>query len=68
MTEYVVKEVSKSLWMVFADRRSVGVCVDENEALKLMAEHDALKNALSAKSNGAPLRSRSRDTGVLYGI
>jgi hypothetical protein len=29
MTEYVIKEVSQSLWMVFANRKSVGACADE---------------------------------------
>ena len=44
MTEYVIKEVSQSLWMVFADRRSICACADENEALRLMAEHSAANN------------------------
>jgi hypothetical protein len=45
MTEYVIKEVSQSLWMVFADRRSICACADENNALRLMAEHSAAKAA-----------------------
>jgi hypothetical protein len=44
MTEYVIKKVSQSLWMVFADRRSICACADENEALRLMAEHSAANN------------------------
>ncbi len=47
MTEYVIKEVSQSLWMVFADRRSICACADENEALRLMAEHSAANNCQS---------------------
>jgi hypothetical protein len=50
MTEYVIKEVSQSLWMVFADRRSICACADENEALRLMAEHSAANNCRSRKS------------------
>ncbi len=50
MTEYVIKEVSQSLWMVFADRRSICACADENEALRLMAEHSAANNCQSRKS------------------
>ena len=50
MTEYVIKEVSQSLWMVFADRRSICACADENEALRLMAEHSAANNCRSGKS------------------
>jgi hypothetical protein len=45
MTEYVIKKVSQSLWMVFADQKSVGACADESEALKFMAEHSAANNA-----------------------
>ncbi len=52
MTEYVIKEISQSLWMVFADRKSVGACADENEALRFMAEHSAANN--TPKSQGCP--------------
>ena len=41
MTEYVIKEVGLHQWLVFADRQSIAVCADENEALKLIAEHSA---------------------------
>ena len=39
MTEYVIKEVGRHQWLVFANRQSIAVCADENEALKLITEH-----------------------------
>jgi hypothetical protein len=30
MTEYVIKEVGRHQWLVFADRQSIAVCADEN--------------------------------------
>jgi hypothetical protein len=41
MTEYVIKEAGRHYWLVFADRQSIAVCADENEALKLITEHSA---------------------------
>jgi hypothetical protein len=52
MTEYVIKEVGRHQWLVFADRKSIAACADENEALKLITEHSAAK-------------SRSRQASVL---
>lgn len=57
MTEYVVKEVSQSLWMVFANGKSVGACPDENEALRLMAEHSAANS--TRKPGGLGIKRRS---------
>lgn len=54
MTEYVVKAVSKSLWIIFADRRSIGACADENQALKLMMDHSAVQNTLSHPLDANP--------------
>ncbi len=39
MTEYVIKEVGRHQWLVVANRQSIAVCADENEALKLITEH-----------------------------
>ena len=41
MTEYVIREIGSRQWLVFADRRSVAFCTDENEAVKAMNEHSA---------------------------
>ena len=41
MTEYVIKEIGPHQWLVFADRQSIALCADENEALKVMTEHSA---------------------------
>jgi hypothetical protein len=45
MTEYVIKEVGRHQWLVFADRKSIALCTDENAALRLMADHSAAKQA-----------------------
>ena len=39
MTEYVIKEVGRHQWLVFANRQSIAVCANENEVLKLITEH-----------------------------
>ena len=36
MTEYVITEVGRHQWLVFADRQSIAFCADENEAVKAM--------------------------------
>ena len=41
MTEYVIREVGLHHWLVFADRRCIASCADENEAEKAMTEHSA---------------------------
>ena len=41
MTEYVIREVGRHQWLVFADRQSIALCPDENEAVKVMTEHSA---------------------------
>ena len=53
MTEYVIKEVACHQWLVFADRQSIAVCADENEALKLITEHSASRSHNSADDNWA---------------
>jgi hypothetical protein len=45
MTEYIIKEVGRHQWLVFADRKSIALCTDENTALRLMADHSAAKQA-----------------------
>jgi hypothetical protein len=49
MTEYVIREIGLHQWLVFADRRSVAFCTDENEAVKAMREHSA-RNRQSRES------------------
>ena len=39
MTEYVIKEIGPHQWLVFADRQSIALRADENEAVKAMNEH-----------------------------
>jgi hypothetical protein len=39
MTEYVIKEIGPHQWLVFADRKSIALCTDENVAVKVMTEH-----------------------------
>ena len=55
MTEYTVKDIGHQR-IVYADRQSVGVCADEDPALKLMAKHSA--------ANRATPRSRVQGTGA----
>ena len=49
MTEYVIREIGRHQWLVFADRQSIALCTDEIEAVKVMTEHSAL-NRLPANS------------------
>ncbi|WP_156928033.1 hypothetical protein [Bradyrhizobium sp. Tv2a-2] len=39
MTEYVIREVALHQWLVFADRKCIACCADENGAEKAMIEH-----------------------------
>jgi hypothetical protein len=39
MTEYIIKEIGPHEWLVFADRKSIALCADEIEAVKVMTEH-----------------------------
>jgi hypothetical protein len=39
MTEYVITEVGRHQWLVFADRQSIAFCASENEAVEMMTEH-----------------------------
>jgi hypothetical protein len=64
MTEYVIKEVSQSLWMVFANRRSICACADENEALRLMAEHSAANNGRSRANLLMTIAPNKKPAGV----
>jgi hypothetical protein len=41
MTEYVIREIGRHQWLVFADRQSIAFCASENEAVKAMTEHSA---------------------------
>jgi hypothetical protein len=37
--ECVIKEIGPHQWLVFADRQSIALRADENEAVKAMNEH-----------------------------
>jgi hypothetical protein len=50
MTEYVIREVGLHQWLVFADRKCVACCVDEEAAAKAMAEHSARRPRLPSSS------------------
>lgn len=39
MTEYVIRQIGLHQRLVFADRRSIAFCADEDEAVKVMTEH-----------------------------
>ena len=39
MTEYVLREVGRHQWLVFADRQSIALWASENEAVTAMTEH-----------------------------
>ena len=41
MTEYVITEVGRHQWLVFADRQSIAFCASENEAVDMIADHSA---------------------------
>jgi hypothetical protein len=41
VTEYVIKEIGLHQWLVLADRQSIALCANENEAVKVMTEHSA---------------------------
>jgi hypothetical protein len=60
MTEYVIREVGFHQWLVFADRKCVACCADENKAKKAMTEHSASHQLLSsmdvAPDQGPPIQ------------
>jgi len=58
MTEYTVKEIGHQ-WIVYADRLSIGTCVDEDSALKLIAA-DSAANSATRKSAVRAIRTRNR--------
>jgi hypothetical protein len=66
MTEYVIKEIGPHQWLVFADRQSIALCADENEAVKVMTEHS------THRQSGNPVdvvqsRNRRRPCAVVQG-
>ena len=54
MTEYVITEVGRHQWLVFADRQSIAFCADENEAVKAMTEHSARSRPSRRPSDNLP--------------
>ena len=57
MTEYVITEVAPHQWLVFADRKCIASCADENAAEKAMTEHSARGRQLRASTDIAPVQS-----------
>jgi hypothetical protein len=50
MTEYVIREVALHQWLVFADRKCIACCADENGAEKAMI--DQLGQSPPARTGG----------------
>ncbi|MGV7217570.1 hypothetical protein [Bradyrhizobium sp. UFLA05-112] len=56
MTEYVIREVGSRQWLVFADRRCIAFCADENEAVKAMNGHSARTRLARDEITARPLQ------------
>jgi len=63
MTEYVIREVGLHQWLVFADRKCVACCADENAARKAMTEHSARGSPLPGSPDVAPRQGPSIQAG-----
>jgi hypothetical protein len=57
MTKYVITEVGRHQWLVFADRQSIAFCADEDEAVKAMTEHSARNRQSRASADNSPEQS-----------
>jgi hypothetical protein len=57
MTKYVITEVGRHQWLVFADRQSIAFCADENEAVKAMTEHSARGRRSRVSADNSPEQS-----------
>ena len=53
MTEYVITEIGRHQWLVFADRQSIAFCASENEAVMVMTEHSACSGRSRGSSSAA---------------
>ena len=62
MTEYTVKEIGHQ-WIVYADRLSIGTCVDEDSALKLIAADSAANSATRRSAVRGTRTSNRREPG-----
>ena len=62
MTEYTVKEIGHQ-WIVYADRLSIGTCVDEDSALKLIAADSAANSATRRSAVRGIGTSNRRESG-----
>jgi hypothetical protein len=54
MTEYVITEVARHQWLVFADRQSIAFCADEKAAVKAMTEHSARNRRSREAADNSP--------------
>jgi hypothetical protein len=54
MTEYVIKEIGPHQWLVFANRQSIALRADENEAVKAMNEHSVRSRQPANAVDGCP--------------
>jgi hypothetical protein len=57
MTEYVITEVGRHQWLMFADRQSIAFCADENEVMKAMTEHSARNRRSRESADNSPEQS-----------
>lgn len=64
MTEYVIKEVGPHQWLVFADRQSIALCADENEAVKAMTEHSGRNRRPDSSADPFPEQNPLARTGL----
>ena len=53
MTEYVITEIGRHQWLVFADRQGIAFCTSENEAVSVMTEHSVHNNRSRNPSSAA---------------
>jgi hypothetical protein len=63
MTEYVIREIDCHHWLVFADRQSIALCADENEAVKAMTEHSARSRQSGTSVDCCPEQDPAARTG-----
>jgi hypothetical protein len=57
MSEYVITEVARHQWLVFADRQSIAFCADEKAAVKAMTEHSARNRRSREAADNSPRQS-----------
>jgi hypothetical protein len=64
VTEYEIREVGRHQWLVFADRQSIALCADEDEAVKAMTDHSARNRQSGPLWTAVQSRTRRRKPAV----